>query len=416
MASNVTHKKTANPGDLIRSADWNDTHNTPNIDTHLASVANPHQTTLQKACTQDDDTTAIQLVDYGILPAPIAALRGKVVIVRGATADESDKMYCCMKSSGGAGQWSVVFNFLTGMYNITNMSNTFLIASVSSGEIWRSPNGTTWTMVQNTGELRSRCAGGNAIQAFTGWDRTGGPRAYVSNDGGLTWGLDHTFGAGPISVYRISPTWNTSVFFGMYGSPNHGDVYERNNLGVYALSLNTNSRCIADIGVSGINGFLYALTIDGALYEKQNLMAVWVLRHSFPAGYKYRSVRDNGTTAWVTFGSTSIKVQQSTDYNIWSNVAIPTEIRTKYAELMCSTYWSGGWYAGTHAGTGGGDVLKYKNTKWSVDLDSGESSLQNLAQFGGAVYAATLGTVDAGFLFRLQTALESYSWKLIVEG
>lgn len=356
----------------------------------------------------------IAVVD--VLPSPAIAHRNTIYCLNG-DAGISDKLYICLKSAGGAGQWIIVYDFGTGMYFINNIGDTFMVASISNGEIWISVDGTTWTLEASTIDPRSRCSGGDESLTFAGFDGAAERgKVYVSTDEGDSWALDHTFGVGERAVFRISPVWNLETYFGLYGQPSYGDVYKRDSLGNYTRDLNTGSRVITCLHVSGVNGYLYALTIDGALYEKQNAMAVWTLKHSFSSSYKWRYLADDGTDIIAVGGQTTPVVQTSTDYDTWVNVSIPSEIKNRYAEILAVIKFGDAWYFGTHAGIDGGDVLKLLDGAWSVDLDTGAGSLQSLTVFDSALYAASAGIVDVGQLFKLVSGVESYNWIKIAEG
>jgi len=357
-----------------------------------------------------------KIAPIAALPAPAAEHRRKFYCIEGAVG-VSDKIYACLKSAGGVGQWENVYDFEIGLYNVANFGNTFMVVCLGNGEIWRSTDGVTWTLISTTVEIRSRDAGGGVNLAFFGFDGTGSrAKSYKSIDQGLNWALENTFAAGERYLFRISPIWNNETYFGLYGNPNYGDVYKRSALGVYSRDLNTGSRAITCLHVSGINGYLYALTIDGALWEKQNAMAVWTLKHTFSSSYKWRFLYDDGTTVMACGGATTPIVQSSTDYNIWTNVTIPPEIRSRYAEFLTVIKFGTAWYFGSHVGIDGGDVIKLVDGGWSVDLDTGASTVQGFCIFNNVLYAASSGIVNVGILYRLSAALESYSWVKIAEG
>ena len=357
-----------------------------------------------------------KIAPIAALPAPAEEHRRKFYCIEGGVG-VTDKVYACLKSAGGAGGWSSVWDFGVGMYGAYNIADTFMLATLRNDQIWKSADGINWVLKQSTGEDRHQHAGGNAALLIAAADKAGRARAWFSVDAGESWAVDEQFPVGPTESRRVSPVaFGGEMYLSTYGETTHGDVYKRDGLGNWTKDLDTNSRAILALHISGINGYLYALTLDGKLYEKQNAMAAWTLKHSFSSSYSWRYLTDDGTTVYAMGGSTNPRIESSTDYDIWSNISIPPAIGGRYRQFICGITFGGALYCGTYAGYDGGDVLKYAAGQWSVDLDTGAFIVPYLEVFGGAVYAASSGVVGTGLLFRLAAVVESYSWVKIAEG
>ena len=349
-----------------------------------------------------------------VLPVASSAYRNEMVCINGIAQTQSDKCYICLKSSGGAGQWSDVFDYEDGVITLVNVSNNQFYAGTFDGYIWNSTDGSTWSIAYDTGENNIRAYGGNDSIVFAGVDRPAGARVYNSSTGGVGWDIDHTFSSTYRLVKDIAGPLDGEYYFGMWGSVGGGDVYVRNQLGIYSLSLNLNTRSTR-VYKSGINGNIYALEYTGCnIYEKQSAMGSWF--KIYDGGSKLcRNLIDNGTHVWLV-GGTPPFIYVSDDYGNWSRVSVPSTITSRYSWFFNGDYWNGNLYIGTSGGAGGGDILKYDGSTWSVDYDTGFTAIYASSIFRNSIYMGSNGGIGTGFLHRLSAGVEGYTWKLLAEG
>ena len=345
-----------------------------------------------------------------------SANRNKLVCVNGMTQIESDKCYICLKSSGGVGQWSIAYDFGEGLKNVNAINNSGLWVPLGDGTIWYSSDGSTWTQKYDTGATACYSVGGNGTNILAGcYYRSGTTKQakiYNSSDGGTTWGLDHTFNFPYYIGYRIlGSKWADNFWVGLSGTTGAGDLYSRNNAGSYTLSLDTSSTHIVEVKKCW-NGYLCALSREGKFYMKQNAFGMWTNTWSGTSTKYHESFTFNGTVGIITGGNPPF-VYSSTDGTSWTSISTVSWINTGYDKFLDAEYFGGAWYFATR---GDGDVLKYQNGKWSRDLDTNNPTIYGLEVYNNILYAAAGGTVDVGYLYRLSSGLESYSWKKIAEG
>jgi len=370
-------------------------------------------------------TQNVVLADYLQLgeenPLPIASsnYRNKIVCVNGMTTDVSDKCYICLKSAGGVGQWSNLFDFETGTKGIFAVNFSQLWVPEGEAKVWNSTDGTNWEMSYDTGNPPpSACysVGGNGSTILLGcYYRSGTTKQakiYNSTDGGKTWTLDETKYAPYYIGYRILPTkWEGMYWLGFSGYAGAGDVFTRDDAGNYALSLDTASTHIVSLDVMW-NGYLYALTRNGQLWEKQSSLSLWDNIWSGTGTKRHEEMDWNGTTAMIAGGSPPFAMY-SNDGTLWYSISIPSWIASGYNEFTDVQWFDGAWYFATRAD---GDVLKYKDGEWSRDLNTNEMTMYGLEVYNNAIYAASGGSIDHGYVYRKMTGIERYNWIKIAEG
>ena len=358
-----------------------------------------------------------------ILPTCDATTRNKMVCVNGISDDESDKCYICLKSSGGIGYWSQIHDFDYGVITLKAVNNSYFWAGVREGYLLNSTDGAeAWTNQYDTGDLYTFSYGGNGSKLYAGTGHSGSAKVFISSDGGGTWTLDETFGATVRSVqYITKPIFGGFHYFGTHGAVGVGDVWERHPLsGVYSKVLDTTSTSINGLEVSGINGYIYAMTREGAIYEKQSQMGAFAPKKTGTTGKNAYVLEDNGSVAIIGGGSNPF-LYATSDYTAWTTVSIPSWVTSGYSYFREAKYFDGSWYIGAYGGSEGGDVLKWNGDtssagEWSADLTTGYLLLRGIEIYDGELYAGAYGTIGSGILYKLQAGIESFNWIKIAEG
>ena len=237
-------------------------------------------------------------------------------------------------------------------------------------------------------------------------------KIYNSTDGGKTWTLDETKDAPYYIGYRILTTkWEDMYWLGFSGYSGAGDVFTRDDAGTYTLSLSTTSTHITSLDVIW-NGYLYALARNGQLWEKQSALDAWDNIWNGTGTKYHEEMAWNGTTAMIV-GGTPAFAKYSDDGITWTDISIPSWITSGYDKFLAVKWFGDAWYFAT---VGDGDILKYKDGQWSKDLDTNEIRMYGLEVYNNAIYAASGGYLDHGYVYRKSTTLEGYNWIKIAEG
>jgi len=352
-----------------------------------------------------------------------ASERGQIGRTEGATS-ESDKIYACLKTAGGAGQWQNTYDAGEGIRTIRTLGDNVFIG-LADGDVYYASNtsaGTEWIFAFDAGGgINDFCSTTQAFFAVVN-DGSNNGKVWISTDQGESWSLDESItGYRPLSCAEVGTEGASEVYFGLYDrvTPKVARVLARNNFGAYS---GTNF-AKGDFEVRGcyrsVAGEVFCATGGGgAIYKKASVIAAWVehFDYSDSSDDRVYGISEDSTNMYATGGNSGGGTfYTSSSAAGWFQVS--NIYSSSYTGFMGSEDFGDAVYISTYGGAGG-DILKYisSTNDWSIDLNSGQIVMAKPALNDNGIVSATRGSVGVGLVYRLAAGLEGYKWTKLGEG